>query len=294
MVNSAGSYSVRTSLGSSCSSESPLLNLVVETAPTVSISGPSKICWNGKAMFRASVAYGVWAPVDNTLLLASPQGLFRNSVKPITDNYKSGVSYTVTSKLGACTTKVTKNVYVRNVLAPSITISTLKSSIKVNESTTATATTNIAATGTWSSTNTLVSAIANPLNTKTATVKGLRVGSGANVVYFADDATTGCRNAGYLAYSVTAAASMVSVSTNSETATSNTSLYPNPSNGKFTIENTEGATTVKLLDLTGRLIATQPIFNGTATIDFSDVATGKYVLQIAGETMNEVHPIVIE
>ena len=276
-----------------CNTETTKL-ITIETAPIVTLSGPSKICWNGRAMFRASVAGGVWAPIDNTLLLASPQGLFRNSVKPATDNYKSGVSYTVSSKLGACSTKATKNVYVRNVIAPSITISTLKSSIKVNESTTATATTNIVATGTWSSTNTLVSAIANTLNTKTATVKGLRVGSGANVVYFADDATTGCRNAGYLAYSVTAAASMVSVSTNSETATSNTSLYPNPSNGKFTIENTEGATTVKLLDLTGRVIATQPIFNGTATIDFSDVATGKYVVQIAGETTNEVHPIVIE
>ena len=293
-VNSAGSYSLSTSLGSACKSDAPAVSISVESAPAVTISGPSKICWNGRAMFRASVAYGVWAPVDNTLILASPQGLFRNGVKPATDNYKSGVSYTVSSKLKACTTKVIKNVYVRNVIAPSITISTLKSSIKVNESTTATATTNILASGTWSSTNTLVSAIANPLNTKTATVKGLRVGSGANVVYFADDATTGCRNAGYLAYSVTAAASMVSVSTNSETATSNTSLYPNPSNGKFTLYSTEGVNSVKLIDISGRVIAVRPIAASTTTIDFTGVSSGKYMLQITGDQVNEMQPIVIE
>ena len=293
-VNSAGSYSLSTSLGSACKSDAPAVSISLETAPAVTISGPSKICWNGRAMFRASLAGGVWAPIDNTLLLASPQGLFRNGVKPATDNYKSGVSYTVSSKLGACTTKATKNVYVRNVIAPSVTISTLKSSIKVNESTTATATTNIVATGTWSSTNTLVSALANPLNTKTAAVKGLRVGSGANVVYFADDATTGCRNAGYLAYSVTAAASMVSVSTNSETSTSNISLYPNPSNGKFTLNSTEDVNSVKLIDISGRVISVRPINSGTTTIDFTGVSSGKYMLQITGDQVNEMQPIVIE
>ncbi len=293
-VNSAGSYSLSTSLGSACKSDAPAVIISVESAPAVTISGPSKICWNGRAMFRASLAGGVWAPIDNTLLLASPQGLFRNGVKPASDNYKSGVSYTVSSKLGACTTKATKNVYVRNVIAPSVTISTLKSSIKVNESTTATATTNIVATGTWSSTNTLVSAIANTLNTKTATVKGLRVGSGANVVYFADDATTGCRNAGYLAYSVTAAASMVSVSTNSETSTSNTSLYPNPSNGKFILNSTEDVNSVKLIDISGRVIAVQPIAASITTIDFTGVSSGKYMLQITGDQVNEMQPIVIE
>ena len=293
-VNSAGAYSLSTSLGSACKSDAPSVNILVETAPIVTISGPSKICWNGRAMFRASLAGGVWAPIDNTLLLASPQGLFRNGVKPATDNYKSGVSYTVSSKLGACTTKATKNVYVRNVIAPSVTISTLKSSIKVNESTTVTATTAISSTGTWSSTNTLVSALANPLNTKTATVKGLRVGSGANVVYFADDATTGCRNAGYLAYSVTAAASMVSVSTNSETSTSNTSLYPNPSNGKFTLNSTEDVNSVELIDISGRVIAVRPITASTTTIDFTGVSSGKYMLQITGDQVNEMQPIVIE
>ena len=258
------------------------------------ISGPSKICWNGRAMFRASVAGGVWGVENSTLLLASPQGLFRNSTKPATDNFKSGVNYTIKSKLGACTSKVVKSVWVRNVTAPSISVTALKTGIKVNETTTATATTTIATVGTWSSTNTLVSATANTTNTKTSAVKGLRVGAGANVVYFADDATTGCRQANWLAFNVTSAASMVDANQGSSSTTTGVSVYPNPSNGKFTIENTEGASSVKLVDLSGRVIATKSIITGTTTIDFSEVATGKYMLHINGETINEVQPIVIE
>jgi len=257
------------------------------------ISGPSKICWYGRAMFRASVAGGVWGVENSTLLLASPQGLFRNSTKPATDNFKSGVNYTIKSKLGACTSKVVKSVWVRNVTAPSISVTALKTGIKVNETTTATAATTIAAKGTWSSTNTLVSATVDATNNKKAAIKGLRVGTGGNVVFFAEH-TNGCRQAGYLPFSVTATSSLVDANTTLTTSVNVIHLYPNPSNGKFTIENTDGSTSVKLVDLTGRVIAKQSINSGTATVDFSGVATGKYMVHITGETINEVQPIVIE
>jgi hypothetical protein len=243
---------------------------------------------------RASVAGGVWGVENNALLLASPQGLFRNSVKPVIDNFKSGVNYTIKSRLGACSSKVVKNVYVRNITAPSISVIAAKTSLKVNEVTTATTTTTINSAGTWSSTNTVVGATANLSNTKTAAIKGLRVGTGANVVYFADDVKTGCRQAGYLAFNVTTTSSLVDVNSTQTASVNGVQLYPNPSNGKFTIENTDGSTSVKLVDLTGRVIAKQSINSGTATVDFSGVATGKYMVHITGETINEVQPIVIE
>jgi hypothetical protein len=289
-----GTSTISYSIGSgNCYSEITKL-ITIETAPIVTISGPSKICWNGRAMMRASVAGGIWGVENSALLLASPQGLFRNSVKPAIDNFKSGVNYTVKSRLGACSSKAIKNVYVRNVTAPNITISATKTSIQVNEITAAAAATSITSVGTWSSTNTVVSASANLSNTKTAAVKGLRVGAGANVVYFAEHTTTGCRQAGYLAFGVTAAASLVDVNTTQSSNSENIHLYPNPSNGKFTLENTEGATSVKLVDLTGRVITTQPIVTGTTTVDFSGVATGKYMVHISGDNFNEVQPIVIE
>ena len=165
--------------------------------------------------------------------------------------------------------------------------------MKVNNTTTATAATTITSVGSWSTTNTVVSATANT-NTKTATVKGLRVGTGANVVYFADDATTGCRQAGYLAFNVTAASSMVDLNQGSISTDTRVSVYPNPSNGKFTFENIDGATSVKLVDLSGRVIATQSIAIGTTAVDFSGVATGKYMVNISGDNFNEVQSVVIE
>ena len=290
----AGTATISYKVGTGdCSSTGTKL-ITVEATPVVTISGPAKICWNGKAMMRASVAGGVWGVENSALLLASPQGLFRNSVKPATDNFKSGVNYTVKSNLGACSAKVVKAVYVRTVTAPSITITAAPSTtVKVNATATATATTTISSVGTWSSTNTVVSATANA-NTKTAAVKGLRVGTGANVVYFAEDVATGCRQAGYLAFNVTAAASMVDANQGSISSTTGVSVYPNPSNGVVTFENIAGAKSISLVDMTGRTVKTVAVNADRMTVNFSGVQNGKYLVQVAGENVNEVRSIVIE
>jgi hypothetical protein len=94
---------------------------------------------------------------------------------------------------------------------------------------------------------------------------------------------------------ITKSTSMLSASEEDlSNITSGIHLYPNPSNGKFTLENIEGATSVKLMDLSGRVIASQPIVAGITIVDFSGVATGKYMVQISGDVINEIQPIVIE
>jgi len=266
--------------------------ITVEAMPTATISGPSKICWNGKAMFRASVAGGVWEPVNSALILSSSQGLFRNGTRPAVDNFKSGVAYTLTSKSGSCVNKVVKNVYVRNVVSPSVIVSAPKTSIKLNEIVMATAATSNPAIGAWSSTTTLVSATANS-NLKTAQVKGLRVGSGANVVYFADDATTGCRFSSWLGFNVLAAQSLVTATTNVNTSIG-VNVYPNPSNGNITLENLTGASLISMLDMTGRVIKSIPVSAERMTVNFAGVQAGKYLVQITGEQMIETITIVIE
>lgn len=266
--------------------------ITVEAMPTATISGPAKICWNGKAMFRASVAGGVWEPVNSALILSSSQGLFRNGTKPAVDNFKSGVAYTLTSKSGACVNKLVKNVYVRNVISPSVTVSAPKTTIKLNEIVMATATTSNPAVGAWSSTTTLVSATINS-NPKTAQIKGLRVGSGANVVYFADDATTGCRFSGWLGLNVLAAQSVVTATTDAS-STIGVNVYPNPSNGNISLENIGGAHTISLVDMTGRTLKSVPVTAERMTVNFSGVQAGKYLIQITGEQMNETRTVVIE
>ncbi len=269
-------------------------NITIEAAPTVTISGPAKICWNGRAMFRASVAGGEWGVENSALLLASPQGLFRNSVKPVTDNFKSGVNYTLKSNSGLCVVKVVKSVWVRNVTAPSIVITAPSASVKVNGVTTATATTTITSVGTWSSTNTNVSATPITSNTKTATIKGLLVGSGANVVYFAEHTATGCRQAGYMAFNVTAAASLVDNSDNKIETSEEASIYPNPSNGRITIENLTNATKVNLVDMTGRIVYSYPVSANFMQLDLTNVSKGKYLVEIQTNDGNTIKPLVIE
>jgi hypothetical protein len=242
-------------------------------------------------MFRASVAGGIWAPVNSALILSSTQGLFRNGEKPSVDNFKSGVSYTLNSKLGACANKVVKNVYVRNVISPSVIISSQKTTLKLNETVTAIANTVNPASGSWSTTNTLTSVTALS-NSKNASVKGLRVGTGSNVVYFADDATTGCRFSSWLAYNVTFAQSIVDNS--DKVITSNVNLYPNPTKDVVTIENISGAHTISLVDMTGRTIKTVSVNAEQMNLNFSGIQTGKYMVQIVGENLNEVRSIVIE
>jgi Secretion system C-terminal sorting domain len=268
--------------------------ITVEAAPVVTLSGSYKICTGGRAMMKASVSGGVWGVENSALIVTSSQGLFRNPTKPATDNFKTGINYTLKSKLGACTTKAVKLVIVRNVTAPSITITDPKTSLKVNEIVTATATTTIVANGTWTSMNTFVSATRNIFNAKIAAIRGLGVGTNANIIYYADDAVTGCRPLNWLTFSVTAASSIVDVASSHTSQTDGVHIYPNPSNGRFTIENTDGATSVKLVDLSGRVVATQPINAGTSTIDFSGVATGKYMVHVTGESINEVQSVVIE
>jgi len=269
-------------------------NITVQAAPSVTISGPSKICWNGRAMFRASVAGGVWGVENSAMLLASPQGLFRNSVKPATDNFKSGVNYTLKSNSGVCEVKIVKSVWVRNVTAPSISVTAPVSSIKVNGVTTATATTAITSVGTWSSTNTIVSATPISTNTKTATIKGLRRGIGANVVYFAEHTATGCRQAGYMAFNVTAAASLLDNSDNKIVVSEEASIYPNPTNGRISIENLMNATKVNLVDMTGRIIYSYPVSANFMQLDFTNVSKGKYLLEIQTNEGNTIKPLVIE
>ena len=268
--------------------------ITVEAAPEVTLSGSYKICALGRAIMKASVTGGVWGVENNALIVSSQQGLFRNPNAPTTDNFKTGINYTLTSKLKACTTKVVKPLIVRNVAGPTVTVTAPKTSIKVNETVTATATTPMTATGVWSSLTTLVSATRNTLNTKTAAIKGLKVGTLANIIYYAEDAVTGCRPLNWLTFSVTAASSLVDVGQGSISSTTSINVYPNPSNGNISLENIGGARTISLVDMTGRTIKSVPVNSERMNLNFSGVQAGKYLVQIVGEQLNETRSIVIE
>lgn len=62
-----------------------------------------------------------------------------------------------------------------------------------------------------------------------------------------------------------------------------TALYPNPSNGSFTIELTsKEKQTMQMFDITGNMVLNRIIENGKATIDASHLAAGIYNISIKG------------
>ena len=61
------------------------------------------------------------------------------------------------------------------------------------------------------------------------------------------------------------------------------SVYPNPSNGLFTIElSTKEKQNLQLFDMAGNVVLSQAIENGKATIDANNLAAGIYNISIKG------------
>jgi hypothetical protein len=92
---------------------------------------------------------------------------------------------------------------------------------------------------------------------------------------------------------VLASKSMVAATADA-TSTIGVNIYPNPSNGIITLENISGANTISLVDMSGRTIKTVPVNAEQMNLNFSGLQTGKYMVQIVGENLNEVRSIIIE
>jgi hypothetical protein len=60
-------------------------------------------------------------------------------------------------------------------------------------------------------------------------------------------------------------------------------LYPNPSTGRFTIENAQGAM-LYVLDITGKLLFTKEIKSDLEVVDITHLVSGLYVLKIVSDT----------
>ena len=278
--------------------------LGIDSLPVVPIiAGPNKICSNGTAFFRTTNTAGVlWTAGPSLTASSAFQGVFTHRVASNgavpSDNYNTFVKATSYSVNKVCTSEATKTVQLRTVATKNITM-TAASNLVVNATTPVSVTfpNGLTTTNTsgryWISSATADLSVVSTTNLST-TVKALRVPTVTPKLYFnAIETSTGCGITAYKQFTVSAA-SLLDVSTSQTTSLEHIQLYPNPSNGRFNIVNADGATSVKLVDITGRVIATHPIISGTSTVDFSGVAVGKYMLHISGDNFNEVQPIVIE
>jgi hypothetical protein len=164
----------------------------------------------------------------------------------------------------------------------------------VGEEVAATATTKIIGNGIyWMSASTSFVSVTG-VSPYIALIKGLRPATGANITFSVDDAAKGCRNAAFLPFTVTAASSMVTSDATQQMATTGLHTYPNPSNGSLYIENLGDATSIKLVDVTGRTLQTNSVIADRMQLDYKHIVKGNYFIHVQGNETNEVKAITIE
>ena len=294
-ATTSGKYSVIVKNNSGCIDTSSVVTVNVSATPSLPIlTGPATLCYNSKAIFKASIAGGTWGVANDYLLISSPQGLFRNNKMPPSNLYKTGVTYTLKSKDKLCSITAQKSVWIRNVAATSVTLTASKQTLKVGEEVAATATTKITGNALfWMSASTSFVSVTG-VSPYIALIKGLRPATGANIAFSVEDAAKGCRNTAFLPFTVTAAASLVDNESNTTTYTTDLNVYPNPSNGMVTIENIGEAKTISLIDVTGRVLKTTPVNADRMRLDYSTITKGNYFISIQGENLKEMKSIVIE
>ncbi len=170
----------------------------------------------------------------------------------------TNASYTVigTSTAGC----VSANTATSNVTVnanPTVTALSNTSLICVGQ--TASLTANGAATYSWNTTATTTVIAVSPTVNTTYTVTGITNGCiGTTTITQAVSPCTGIQ-------SLTNVNSLISV-------------YPNPSNGMYTIE-TENATTVNVFDALGKVVYTQKLADGKHIINLSNLNNGLYILK---------------
>jgi hypothetical protein len=72
------------------------------------------------------------------------------------------------------------------------------------------------------------------------------------------------------------------------------SLSPNPTSGLFEIGNTSGIFMVKVLDLTGRVVAVKDLQTGTASLDLTALPAGTYLVQVHTKNAVSVKRLIKE
>jgi hypothetical protein len=132
---------------------------------------------------------------------------------------------------------------------------------------------------TWYSSTSPVVNVGNPIN----------VIPGAPTVYtiIATNAA-GCSNKTTLTQNVTDCTSLTEFG-----SLTGLNVYPNPTNGMFTIElNTTSVKTIEITDITGRVIASSTSSDVQVNMNIHDLANGIYYVKIQSENASEVIRIV--
>lgn len=252
-------------------------NIYVKPLPSVgTLSVASSFCGSSSTNVTSTVKGGVWS-ISNTPIF----NINQNGVISSNNTVSNSAIITYTTKANNCYNSTTKTISV--VALPNVTITGLDTlNIKQQYTYKASVTG-----GVWSVLDSYITT--NSQGLVTGISENLGVGSTLKYVI------TG---SGVCAGKISTATKNIKVISPSKLLLSDVyplNIYPNPTSGIINISNLEKVNRILLIDMTGRVIKDNQIYENTVMIDYSEVIRGKYLLVIKQEDNTEsTLPIMIE
>jgi hypothetical protein len=238
------------------------------------LSGTTSFCATGTTMFTSTVKGGVWSISNTPIFSINQLGVVSSNN---TVNSTAVATYTVSQK--NCSNKVTRSVSVTAL--PVVTITGLDS-LNVNQQYTYVA----------SKTGGVWSVLDNKIKvTSTGVVTGLVASTGSGLKYQLN-------GSGSCSGKLSIAIKTIKVVVPSRLVAARKgeiSIYPNPTSGLINLAAESNISRVVLMDMSGRVIEDNQLFEGVSTLDYTHVVPGKYFLFVTHED-NEVSntSIIIE
>ena len=237
--------------------------IIVKALPSVgTLSGTTSFCATTTTKLTPSVLGGVWSITNSPIFSISQSGVISSNN---TVNSTAVAKYTVTAK--NCVNSVTKSISVTAL--PAITITGLDS-LNINQQSTYKS--NVSG-GVWSVLDTRIK------TTSTGVVTGVALSPGSGLKYFLNGSGACSGKSSFLVkYIKVVEPSRLVVARNAEM-----SIYPNPTSGLINIAAESNISRVVLMDMSGRVIEDNQLYEGVSTLDYTHVLPGKYFLFVTHE-----------
>ena len=261
---SAGTTVITYTLPTGCAATATLSVNPLPVAGT--ISGPTTLCAGSNITLTPSVTGGSWTSSNTAIATVAGAGAVTGVAAGIVT-----ITYSVTNSCGTANAT-----YIDTVIALPTVDTTIVGADSVCEGDTIHLF-NPTLGGDWSSSNTAIATVGS-----TGIVTG--VASGIDTIRYSVTTPCGTATARLVIKVKSHAECYVSV-TPTPAALANIAIYPNPSNGIFTIEipATQQGATISVFDITGKAIAQTVTDNRqphNVTLNLSAYAAGSYIVRI--------------
>jgi hypothetical protein len=257
-------------------SNSVTKQVIVKALPVVgTLSGSTSFCGTLTTTLIPSVKGGVWS-ISNTPIFSINQ----SGVVASNNTVNSSAMVTYTIRANNCLNSITKSISVSAL--PNIAISGLDS-LNVNQQSTYKASVTG---GVWSALDARIKV------TSTGVVTGVSASAGSGLKYQVNGSGACTGKASFAVKSIKVLAPSFLVMTKS---TADVFIYPNPTSGLINVSTDRVIARVVLMDMTGRVIEDNSLTEGVASLDYTHVVPGKYMLFVTKEDSQVTNmPIIIE